>query len=333
VARFVSQLGFRPTDRVRKATHRLAASILDISRERWLMELNKLLLGQHVMAAFSFLQQTRVLGFILPELAATVGFDQTSEYHHKDVWQHTLLVVSQTPPRLTVRWAALLHDVGKVWTREFGPGGKVHFFRHEDMSAMLTEAIASRFRFSNTMRQDVRFLVKEHLRANLYDGSWTESAVRRFNREIGPYLPDLLDLSRADVTSANPARRQKALDMVEELARRSQAIAEKDSQEPVLPKGLGRLIMDRFGIEPGRRVGELRDQVEDAMLRGVLEPDASPEAMLDYLASLDAQTVPASEPDPGQPASAPDSGADDEGWEDGPPDERGPGPEEEGCEA
>ena len=287
VARFLSRFGFRPTERVRRATARVASSILDISRERWFQEMNKLLLGDHVQAALAFLQDTRVLGFILPEVAATVGFDQTSEYHHKDVWHHTLLVTAQTPPRLPVRWAALLHDVGKVWTREFAPGGKVHFFRHEDMGALLVEAVAGRFRFPNTLRTQVRFLVKHHLRANLYDGSWTESAVRRFNREMGEHLPDLLDLSRADVTSANPQRRKRALALVEDLSRRSEEIAEKDSQEPLLPKGLGRLIMDRFGLQPGRRIGDLRDLVEDAILRDELPPDSTPEQMIEHLEGLD----------------------------------------------
>lgn len=286
IARFIAELGFKPTERLRRATERTASSILDISRERWLLEMNKLLLGRHVAQALVFLQETRVLGFILPEVAATVGFDQTSEYHHKDVWQHTIQVVAQAQPRLILRWAALLHDIGKVWTREVAGPGKVHFFRHEDMGAMLVEGIASRFRFPNPMRQAVRFLVKHHLRANLYDGSWTESAVRRFNKEMGEYLADLLDLSRADVTSANPARKQRALALVEELAARSAAVAEKDGQEPLLPKGLGRAIMDRFGIEPGRRVGELREMVEEAMLKGELEPGCAVEQMLDYLAAM-----------------------------------------------
>ncbi len=329
IGRFIAKLGFRPTERVRRAAQRAAASILDISRERWLMEMNKLLLGAHVAPALNYLQQTRVLGFILPELAATVGFDQTSEYHHKDVWQHTLLVVAQTPPRLAVRWAALLHDVGKVWTREYGPGGKVHFFRHEDMGAMLVEGIAGRFRFPNTLRQEVRFLVKHHLRANLYDGSWTESAVRRFNREMAEGMTDLLALSRADVTSANPARRQRALDLVEELERRGQQVAEKDGVEPLLPKGLGRLIMTHFSLSPGPRIGELRDLVEDAVLRGELDTQTPQEEMVAYLAGLDIpearrlrgevveeEATPAP-PQRGAPAPPPPPGEDaDEDWED-----------------
>ncbi len=287
IARFLSRLGFKPTERLVKATNRTAAGILDISRERWLMEMNKILMGDHVIQALRFLQQTRVLGFVLPEVAATVNFDQSSEFHHKDVWEHTIQVVSQAPKKLTVRWAALLHDTGKVWTREYAPGHKVHFFRHEDMGAMLAEGIAHRFKFPNNLKTKVVFLVKHHLRANQYDGTWTESAVRRFNREMGEHLEELLDLSRADVTSANPSRRRRALAMVEELARRSAEIAEKDGQEPLLPKGLGKLIMARFGLKPGKRIGELRDMVEDAILRGDLPPKSPPEVMVDYLASLD----------------------------------------------
>jgi len=286
LARHIAQLGFKPTERVRRATEHAAASILDVSRDRWLQEMDKLLLGPHVAQALVYLQQTRLLGFILPEVAATVGFDQTSEFHHKDVWHHTILVVAQSAPRQAVRWAALLHDIGKVWTREYQPNGKVHFFRHEDMGAMLVEGIAVRFHFPGPLRQAVRFLVKHHLRANLYDGSWTDSAVRRFNTETAEMLPDLLDLSRADVTSANPTRKQRALALVEELASRSAAIREQDDQLPLLPKGLGRAIMERFGLPPGRRIGELRELLEEALLQGTLAAGTEVPVLLEHLASL-----------------------------------------------
>ncbi len=287
VARFSSQLGFRPTSRVRAACTRVAACIIDISRERWFQEIDKLLLGGHVEAGLQFLHETRLLGFILPEVACMVDLHKTSRHHHKDVWEHTKQVVAQSPPKQTVRWAALLHDIGKPWTREYAPGGKVHFFRHEDHGAILFEGVAHRFRFPNELRKTVRFLIKHHLRGNLYDGQWTDSAIRRFIKDMGEHLEDLLDFTKADITSANSERRARNLRLAEELAQRSREIAEQDGQAPALPKGLGNAIMKRFELRPGRHIGDIRDRIEEAVIEGELPPQAEFEVYLSWLDSHD----------------------------------------------
>ena len=283
VARFISQLGFTPTRRVRAACTSTAAGIIDISRERWFQELNRLLCGGNVEASLQFLHETRLLGLILPEVACLVGLHKTSRHHHKDVWAHTKQVVGQAPPQPAVRWAALLHDIGKPWTREYAPGGKVHFFRHEDHGAILFEGVAQRFRFDNRLRKKVRFLIKSHLRGNLYDGSWTDSAVRRFIRDMGEHLDDLLAFTRADITSANPTRKARNLRLADELAARCGEIADKDGQEPALPKGLGNAIMERFELKPGRHIGDLRRNLEEAVVKGDLPPRAEFDVYLDWL--------------------------------------------------
>lgn len=283
VARFQARLGFTPTKRVRNACGVVAPSILDISRERWFMEMNKLLLGDHVEAALQLLYDTRVLGFILPEVAALVGFEKSSRHHHKDVWAHTKAVVAQAPARPALRWSALLHDVGKRWTRGYAAGSKVHFFRHEDLGAMMFEGIAHRFRFDNRLRKTVRFLIKHHLRGNLYDGEWTDSAVRRFTKEMGEHLEDLMDFTRADITSANAQRRAKNRRLADELHQRCEQIAEKDGQQPPLPKGLGQAIIDTFALKPGRIIGDLRKALEEAVIQETLPAQAEYEVYLKWL--------------------------------------------------
>jgi poly(A) polymerase len=283
VARFISQLGFRPTNRVRQACHKMAACIIDISRERWFQEIDKLLVGGNVEESLQFLQDTRLLGFLMPEVACLVDLHKTSKHHHKDVWEHTKQVVAQSPPRQNVRWAALLHDIGKPWTREYAPRGKVHFFRHEDHGALLFEGVAHRFRFPNQLRKTVRFLIKHHLRGNLYDGQWTDSAVRRFIKDIGEHLEDLIAFTKADITSANRERRTRNLRLAQELERRCAEISAKDGQKPALPKGLGNEIMKRFGLRPGRHIGDIRDRVEEAVIQGELPAQGDFEVYLSWL--------------------------------------------------
>ncbi len=285
VARFISQLGFTPTQRVRKACTKVAACVIDISRERWFQEIDKLLVGGHVEPGLQFLQDTRLLGFILPEVAVMVDLHKSSRHHHKDVWEHTKQVVAQAPPVQTVRWAALLHDIGKPWTREYAPGGKVHFFRHEDLGAIMFEGVAHRFRFPNQLRRTVRFLIKNHLRGNLYDGRWTDSAIRRFVKDIGEQLDELLAFTKADITSANKERRARNLRLADELATRCAQIAEQDGQEPSLPKGLGSAIMKAFDLKPGRHIGDIRDRLDEAVIQGELPPRAEFAVYLAWLES------------------------------------------------
>src|SRR5206468_4660141 len=186
-----------------------------------------------------WLHDAGLLKVWLPELEATVDFSQEAGRRHKDVWEHTKQVVRQSVPRPHVRWAALLHDIGKVPTRTFTPDGGVHFHRHSEVGARMFDDVARRFGFERTLKHKVRFLILHHLRANQYDGSWTDSAVRRFDREMGEHLPDLLDLSRADITSKRPGRREEALRSISQLAGRIAELRQEEARVPALPTGLG----------------------------------------------------------------------------------------------
>lgn len=283
-ARFIATLGMAPEPELTETVRALAEEILIVSRERWLLEMNKLLVGVAVEEALSFLAATGLLRRLLPEVEAMVEFKaHQGRYHHKALWPHTLAVMGQAPPRAAVRWAALLHDAGKVTTRSVDAAGEVHFFGHDAVGAGLVRQVARRFRFDRALEERVWTLVQLHQRPALYDGEWTDGAVRRLMRDAGEALQDLLDLSRSDVTSHRPGVREGVLARIGELQARTEAIAAQDGQGPLLPAGIGNAIMARFGIPAGPRVGELKGRLEQAVLDGRLPRDAAPEAYLAYL--------------------------------------------------
>lgn len=246
--------------------------------------------GTFVQSALEWLRQVGFWARWIPELEATVNFSQEAGRRHKDVWAHTKQVVEQAVSRPAVRWAALLHDVGKVPTRTFTAEGGVHFHRHAEVGARMFDEIARRFGLEKPLRQAVRFLILHHLRANQYDGTWTDSAVRRFDREMGSHLEDLLDLSRADITSKRPGKRQTALGLIAALAERIENIRRDDAVLPLLPSGIGNAIMERFGLPPSRRIGELKVALEAAVEAGELEPREAPEYYLEHVAKLLGET-------------------------------------------
>jgi poly(A) polymerase len=173
--------------------------------------------------------------------------------------------------RPLVRWAALLHDIGKVPTRTFTADG-VHFHGHAEVGARMFDKVIQRFEFARDERHTIRFLVKHHLRTNQYSAQWSDSAVRRFHREMGPHMTDLLDLSRADITSKRPGRRKQLLEQISALSDRVGVLAEHDAKLPPLPGGVGSSIMAAFELAPSRLIGELKRALEAAIDHGELEP-------------------------------------------------------------
>jgi poly(A) polymerase len=245
--------------------------------------IERAILGPFAPQALQWLHDAGVLAALLPELEATVDFSQEAGRRHKDVWEHTKQVVMQTPARPHVRWAALLHDIGKVTTREFLPDGRVTFHRHAELGARMFGPIARRLGFERADRHRIQTLILHHLRANAYEAEWTDAAVRRFDHEMGDMLDDLADLSRADVTSSRPGRRQEAARNIEALMQRIVALRELDARVPPLPPGVGNAIMEAFKLPPSRRIGELRKLCEDAIERGELVERQPSEYYLDYL--------------------------------------------------
>ena len=255
-----------------EALAELVREFLGGGPEDFYAELTPAMCGKHAHVAMQWLRDTGVLIELLPELDATVAFSQEGGRRHKDVWEHTKTVVRQAVPRPEVRWAAVLHDIGKVPTRRFTDEGRVTFHGHAEVGVkMFRRGPAKRIAFPPTVRKRVEDLIRYHLRPGQYEESWTDAAVRRFDKDMGPVLRDLLDLSRADVTSQRPGKRRACLRSISTLARRIEALREEAAKPKPLPAGLGNALMQGLELPPGKHLATLRDRLEALCLEGELE--------------------------------------------------------------
>jgi poly(A) polymerase len=276
--------GQPPDPEVTIAARSAAPMLTSIPVGRLRAAIESVIMSKHALGAgLQWMHDAGALAVLLPELEATVDFSQEAGRRHKDVWEHTKQVVLQSVPDPIVRWAALLHDIGKVRTRVMLPDGKVTFHRHAEVGARMWEPIAKRLGFDKPERHKIRFLIMNHLRANAYESGWTDAAVRRFDHEMGEHLDDLLHLSRADVTSRRPGRREEAVRNIHALHERIMAIRELDARVPPLPPGLGNAIMEAFAIPPSKRIGDLRKLCEEAVERGELEERREAPYYIDFL--------------------------------------------------
>jgi poly(A) polymerase len=271
VAAEVAVAGTPPAPAITEAARAAAPLAAQIAPARVRAGIEAVIMGKALDIGLQWMHDAGLLAVLLPELEATVDFSQEAGRRHKDVWEHTKQVVRQSVPKPSVRWAALLHDIGKVPTRVLLPDGRVTFHRHAEVGARMWDPIGRRLAFDKPDRQKIRFLILNHLRANAYEPGWTDAAVRRFDHEMGEGLEELLDLSRADVTSRRPGRRQEAVGNIHALKERILVIRELDARVPPLPPGLGNAIMEAFSLPPSKRVGDLRKLCEDAVERGELE--------------------------------------------------------------
>ena len=283
IAGAIATEGRMPPDAITRVAQDHAVRLADADKQRLRAAVETALMGRDVDAALEWMHQGGLLRVLFPELEATVDLVQETGRQHKDVWAHTKQVVRQTVRRPLVRWAALLHDIGKVPTRTFTEGG-VHFHGHAEVGARMFDKVVPRFAFARDERQTIRFLVKHHLRTNQYSEAWTDSAVRRFHREMGPHMTDLLDLSRADITSKRPGRRKQLLEQIAALADRVEVLAEQDAKLPPLPGGVGNAIMEAFELPPSRLIGDLKRELEGAIESGVLEPRREDAYYVAYIA-------------------------------------------------
>ena len=283
IAGAIGDSGRFPPDAVTEVAAEHAVRLADADKARLRGAVEQAIMGRDVDAALEWMHRAGILRVLFPELEATVDLVQEPGRQHKDVWAHTKQVVRQTVSRPLVRWAALLHDIGKVPTRTYTADG-VHFHGHAEVGARMFDKVCQRFAFARDERHTIRFLVKHHLRTNQYSEQWTDSAVRRFHREMGPYMKDLLDLSRADITSKRPGRRKQLLEQISALADRVDVLAEQDAKLPPLPTGLGNAIMDAFHVPPSRLIGDLMRKLEAAIEASTLEPRRELPYYVAYLA-------------------------------------------------
>ena len=263
------------TGSVELATIEDVRAAVEIDRFRVRQCLDRVIIADGAEEGLDDLAETGCLQVVFPEVHAMIGFGD-GEWRHKDVWKHTKQVVRQAESRLEIRWSALFHDIGKIKTRSIAPDGTVHFLGHAEVGTRMFDKLERRLAFfsrseDEALRRTVRFLILHHLRANQYDRGWTDSAVRRFAREMGPHLQDLFCLSRADITTKRPEKKRRGLSQLDELQARIATLAIEDAKQPPLPSGVGNAIMAAFGLKPSRRVGEIKAELERAIERGSLE--------------------------------------------------------------
>lgn len=283
VSRYVARYGFDAARDVKQAAERDSANILDVPRDIWRKEMEKVLCGAFPAKGLQFMADTRLLSFMLPEVASLIAFSEQSGGQYKDLWAHTKQVVTNSDPIPTVRWAALCHDIGKVWTKQVFREDKIHFFRHEDMGAMLFEGIAARFQMDPQDANKIHYIIKNHSRVNLYREDWSDSAVRRLIKEVGDNLDDLIAFSKADLTSRRAERVEMVRSLLTELQIRILEVREADQQINPLPKGIGHQIMQHFFLEPGPEVGRLRKILLDAIEKKLIPPNQDAEFYIKYL--------------------------------------------------
>jgi poly(A) polymerase len=253
-ARFVATLGFEPDIALVAAIEQMHERLKIVSAERIRDELSKLVVAVDPSPGFWLCARTGLSDEFLPELNA-MRLEQDPIHRHKDVLAHTIAVVAKTSPRLRIRLAALLHDVGKPRTRGYGPQG-VTFHHHEVVGARMARDRMLALRYPNDLVDDVTRLVELHLRFHTYRMGWTDSAVRRYVRDAGPLLDDLNELTRCDCTTRD-TRKAAALGIrMDELEARIAELREREELAKIRPDLDGNQVMKFLGVPPGRIVGE-----------------------------------------------------------------------------
>ncbi len=300
-ARFVSQLGVSVDPAVVAAMTALAGEIARITAERVQAELNRLILGKFPRRGLELLVDTGLAEHVLPELPALrMAADEHGQ--HKDVYAHTLQVLDQAigleergpdgepVPDLVLRWAALLHDIGKPATRRFveTPAGRqVTFHHHEVVGARLARSRLKALRFGKDLTEDISRLVFLHLRFYGYGrGEWTDSAVRRYVTDAGPLLPRLHKLVRSDSTTRNQRKAAALAATYDDLEVRIARLREQEELDSIRPDLDGTEIMRILDIPPGPLVGKAYKHLLGLrMERGPLGREAAEAELRDWWAA------------------------------------------------
>jgi poly(A) polymerase len=259
-ARFAAQLELAPTPETLAAIAERRGRLQIVSRERVRDELSKLLLGRVPAKGLWLVVNTGLAEEFLPELPA-LALEQDPVHRHKDVLRHTIAVVERAiafdadEPDLTLRMAALLHDIGKPRTRKVGPEG-VTFHLHEVVGAKMAEKRLTELRYPADFIADVRQLVLLHLRFHTYRLGWSDSAVRRYVRDAGPLLDRLNFLVRSDCTTRNVFKARQLAGYSDELEERIARLEAEEELASIRPPLDGRQVMELLGIKPGPLVGK-----------------------------------------------------------------------------
>lgn len=289
--RFATQLGFTIEEETFEAIRRNAGRIRIVSRERIATELNKIVAAPMPSIGFELLDLTGLLELIFPELHALKGVERRGRHAHKDNFIHTLKVVDNVARRsddLWLRWAAVLHDIAKPQTKAYDPKTGWTFHGHEVLGSRMVPAIFRRMKLPlNEHMKFVQKLVFLHLRPQILSEEMvTDSAVRRLLFEAGDDVEALMTLCEADITSGIDAKVRRFLANFELVRRKMKDLEERDRIRNFQPPVTGELIMRVYGIGPCRLIGEMKEEIKNAILDGVIPNDyAAACALLERLAA------------------------------------------------
>ncbi len=290
-ARFMSQLNFEVDPEVVAAMKSMAKRLEIISSERIRDEFIKTIMGQQPKLGITLLVETGLADIFLPEVPQ-LKLEIDEHHHHKDVYEHSLTVLEQAirledrlgGANLTLRLAALLHDIGKPKTRQLIAGGGVSFHHHEVVGSRMCKERMRKLRFDNHMINDVSQLVFLHLRFHGYgSGEWTDSAVRRYVRDAGELLTHLHLLTRADCTTRNQKKADLLAKTYDELEERISVLMEQEELNKIRPDLSGEQIMEILKIKPSPMVGKAYDFLLELRLEhGPLGEEKAKELLINW---------------------------------------------------
>ena len=271
------ELKFTIVQQSMDSMRRMADRLSILSKERIADELNKMLLTPRPSMAFELMEQTGLLQHILPELCALKGVETVEGRGHKENFSHSLMVLDNVAqadcehPSLWLRWAALLHDIGKPASKRFDPAIGWTFHGHDVIGSKMIPGIFNRLKLPVDASKYVRKLVWLHLRPiALVDDGVTDSAVRRLLFDAGDDIDDLMRLCRADVTSKNPAKVARVMSNFSLVEKKLVEVEEKDKIRNFKNPITGEYVMKVYGIPPCNLIGQLKDAVKEAILEGAV---------------------------------------------------------------
>ena len=286
--RFATVLNFRIEEKTYQAILQTRERLKIISQERVTEEFRKMMLAQRPSVGMYLMKQAGLFPIIFPELESLSGVEQRKNHHHKDVFDHTLKVVdniSQRTDRFDLRMAALLHDIAKPQTKRFVEGIGWTFHGHEELGARMVNRIGRRMRLPLTTIKYIQKLVRLHLRPmQLVEDTVTDSAIRRLMVEAGDEIDDLLSLCRADITSKNPEKVKRYLANFDRVEKKMAEVEAKDKLRTFKPAIDGNEIMEKLGVPPGPIVGQIKKEITDAILDGVIPNEH--QACLEYMMQI-----------------------------------------------